>query len=149
MRPNQRPTTGRQRVTSLLTNVARKSRQPLRAISGKRRATALAATGILLIGAALWVVLDSTGPKPRAREYLAFKACLLTDAQGINGKEAAPVWAGMEKASLKPRAKVQYLPAFGPSTTANTQPSLRSLTQQRCNVIVAIGAGPVAAATAE
>jgi basic membrane lipoprotein Med (substrate-binding protein (PBP1-ABC) superfamily) len=102
-----------------------------------------------VICAIVWVVLASTGPKPRVREYLAFKACLLTDAQGVTGKQAAPVWAGMERASLKTRAKIQYLPAFGPSTTANTQPYLRTLTQQRCNIIVAVGAGPVTAAIAE
>lgn len=118
-------------------------------LSGRRRVSALMAAGVLVIGAVLWATLSSTGPKPRSRKYLAFKACLLTDAQGVTGKEAAPVWSGMERASLKTRAKVQYLPAFGPATTANTQPYLHTLIQQQCNVIVAVGAGPVAAATAE
>ena len=55
----------------------------------------------------------------------------------------------MEKASLKTRAKVQNLPAFGPPTTANTEPYLRTLIGQQCDVIAAVGTGPVAAVTAE
>jgi hypothetical protein len=97
----------------------------------------------------VWALVSTSGPKPRTRQYLAFKACLLTDAEGVAGKQAAPVWAGMEKASLKTRAKVQNLPAFGPPTTANTQPYLRTLMSQGCNVIVAVGVGPVTAVAAE
>jgi basic membrane lipoprotein Med (substrate-binding protein (PBP1-ABC) superfamily) len=145
MRQDRRPTRVRQRITNALVRYGRL----VRGLRGGQRAVALATAGILAAGVALWIALAPAGQKPRARQYLSFKACLLTDAQGVAGKEAAPVWAGMEKASLKTRAKVQYLPAFGPATTANTQPYLRSLTQERCNVIVAVGAGPVAAAAAE
>lgn len=82
------------------------------------------------------------------QRVLAFKACLLTDAQGVAGKEAAPVWSGMEKASIKTRAKVQSLPAFGPPTMANTQPYLKTLISQRCDVIITVGAGPMASVVA-
>ncbi|MCW2937740.1 MAG: hypothetical protein JWN00_725 [Actinomycetia bacterium] len=89
--------------------------------------SATAVASVLLVGA---LVATSGGPAPRARQYLTFKACLLTDAQGITGKDAVPVWAGMQKASLETRARVQYLPAFGPTTVANAIPYLTSLIQQ-------------------
>lgn len=120
----------------------------LRGLRGRRLAAAVASV-VAAAAIAVWAIVATSGPKPRTRQYLAFKACLLTDAQGVAGKQAAPVWAGMEKASLKTRAKVQNLPAFGPPTTANIQSYLRTLISQRCNVIVAAGEGPVATVVAE
>jgi basic membrane lipoprotein Med (substrate-binding protein (PBP1-ABC) superfamily) len=126
---------------------ARASRA-LRGLRGRRVAVAAAAV-FAAAAIAVWAAIATSGPKPRTRQYLTFKACLLTDAQGVAGKQAAPVWAGMEKASLKTRAKVQNLPAFGPPTTANALPYLRTLIGQQCNMIIAVGAGPVAAVVAE
>lgn len=47
------------------------------------------------------------GPPARARIYIAFTACLLTDGTGLAGHDAAATWAGMEEASLATHAKVQ------------------------------------------
>jgi basic membrane lipoprotein Med (substrate-binding protein (PBP1-ABC) superfamily) len=43
------------------------------------------------------------------------------------------------------RAKVEYLPAMGPQTTAAALPFLASLVQRECNVIIAVGRAPLAA----
>ncbi|MEV5752125.1 hypothetical protein AB0L00_30270 [Actinoallomurus sp. NPDC052308] len=126
-------------VTGVLNVLAR--------LRGRRLAAALAGVAVV-VAATAWALWPS-GPPPRTRQYLAFKACLLTDSTGLSDKQAASVWSGMEKASLKTRARVQYLPAFGPKTLANTQPYLRSLFQRRCDVILAVGEAPVSAVTAE
>jgi hypothetical protein len=89
------------------------------------------------------------GPAPRARQYLGFTACLLTDGRGVAGTEAAPVWAGMQDASLATRAKVQYLAAVGALTAADVQPFVAGLVQRQCDLVLAVGATPVAAAVAE
>jgi hypothetical protein len=109
----------------------------------------MAVVGIAMTGLVLWALTTTHNPANRARQYLTFKACLLTDSQGITGKQAAQVWAGMEQASLRTRARIQYLPAFGPATVANTRPYLNSLIQRRCNIIIAVGDIPVATVTAE
>jgi hypothetical protein len=102
-----------------------------------------AAAGVLvLVAAAGYLALTLTKAPPRARQYLDFKACLLTDAQGITGRQAAPIWAEMGQASLKTRARIQYLPIFGPPTVPNALPYLASLTQRHCNIIVATGRIP-------
>jgi basic membrane lipoprotein Med (substrate-binding protein (PBP1-ABC) superfamily) len=98
------------------------------------------------VGVVGWLVWPRPEP-PRARPYLAFTACLLTDEEGITGA-AAPVWAGMQEASLATRAKVQYLAVDGPSTVENVTPFLASLVQRRCDVVVAVGPAEVAAAQA-
>lgn len=104
---------------------------------------------VVLVGVGVvgWLVWPRPEP-PRARQYLAFTACLLTDEQGITGAAAAPVWAGMQQASLATHAKVQYLPAAGPSTVDNVAPFLASLVQRHCGVIVAVGPAEVEAAQA-
>ncbi|MGD0608755.1 MAG: hypothetical protein ABSA53_34875, partial [Streptosporangiaceae bacterium] len=61
------------------------------------------------------------------------------------GPQAAQAWAGMQDASLATRAKVEYLSAMGPQTTAATLPFLASLVQRNCNVIIAVGRAPLAA----
>lgn len=89
-----------------------------------------------------YLAVNSDGPAPRARQYLAFKACLLTDSQGIAGKGAATAWAGMQQASLSTRAKIQYLPVAGPATVPTALPYLRSLVQLHCDLIVAASGFP-------
>lgn len=103
---------------------------------------------IAVISATIWALLPS-GPQPRARQYLAFKACLLTDSQGVTGATAAPVWQQMEKSSVATLARVQYLPVMGPATVGNALPYLASLTQRHCDLIVAAGPLPVAAVTTD
>ena len=87
-------------------------------------------------------------PPVRARQYLAFTACLLTDSRGVAGSPAAQVWAGMQDASLTTHAKAEYLPVYG-STAAAAQPYLASLVQRRCGMVLAVGAAQVAAVAAD
>lgn len=102
-----------------------------------RGCTAVALVAVVAGGICLAVLTPSD--KPRARPYLAFKACLLTDSHGIAGKEAAPVWSGMQHASLKTHAKIQYLAVPEPATVANARPYLASLVQRHCGIILAAG----------
>lgn len=104
-----------------------------------------AATGALILAVTAGYLVLNLGESPsRARQYLAFKACLLTDAQGINGELSSAIWAGMGQASLTTRARIQYLPVFGPPTVPNALPYLASLVQRHCDVIVAAGRVPAA-----
>jgi basic membrane lipoprotein Med (substrate-binding protein (PBP1-ABC) superfamily) len=106
---------------------------------------------LVLVGLGVWVLWPSAGPapQPRARQYLAFTACLLTDGRGIAGQRAAPAWAGMQDASLATRVKVQFLPAAGAATAADASAYLASLVQRHCDLIVAVGEAPVAAVAAD
>lgn len=89
------------------------------------------------------------GPPPaRARQFLSFTACLLTDSAGLAGSPAAQVWAGMQDASLATHAKVEYLQSYG-TTEAAAQPYLASLVQRRCSMVLAVGPAQVSAVTAD
>lgn len=79
------------------------------------------------------------GAAPRARQYSASDACLLTDSHGVTGSQAALVWAGMEDASLATHTKVSSLPVFGPETVANAVPYVNTLVQRHCDVVLAVG----------
>jgi basic membrane lipoprotein Med (substrate-binding protein (PBP1-ABC) superfamily) len=113
------------------------------------RTVALWAVAVVVIFAGgLWFWWPAPAPPPpRARPYLDFTACLLTDDQGIAGP-SAPVWAGLQDASLATRAKVQYLAVPGPQTESNALPFANSLAQRQCDLIFAAGVAPVAAARA-
>lgn len=103
-------------------------------------------------GIVLGVALSQLGhparalPPPRARVYTAFDACLLTDSEGVAGAQAAPVWAGMQAASLATSGKVSYLAVAGPDTAANAVPYVNTLVQRRCDLVLAVGPSEVAAA---
>jgi hypothetical protein len=116
--------------------------------TGRRRLIALSAVLAIAVGLGVWGLWPST-PAPRARQYLAFTACLLTDERGLAGEQAVPVWAGMQDASLASRAKVQFLPATGATTAAGVSPYLASLVQRHCDLIVAVGTPQVAAVSAD
>lgn len=88
----------------------------------------------------------TSGQVPRARQYLAFTACLLTGPGGLAGKDAAAAWAGMERASLKTHAKAQYLAVTSGTTAGAAAPYLASLVARHCGAVIAAGAGPAAAA---
>jgi hypothetical protein len=107
---------------------------------------AVVALGVVVAVLIQWIGPDS--PPPRARPYLEFTACLLTDGQGLAGP-AAPVWAGMQDASLATHAKVQYLAVSGEATVGNALPYLTSLIQRRCAVVLAVGPAQVAAVGAD
>jgi len=64
--------------------------------------------------AGVLAVAHDRGSAPRARQYLAFTACLLTGSRGLAGAKGAEAWAGMQAASLATRAKVEYLQALVP-----------------------------------
>lgn len=51
----------------------------------------------------------------------------------------------MQKASLRTRAKVQFLATYGPDTAQNAIPYLNTLVQRQCSVIVAADPAPVSA----
>lgn len=97
-----------------------------------------------LAGLVVWAGL-SGGPAPRARQYLAFTACLLTDSRGLASAQAARVWQGMQDASLATRAKVEYLPVMSGDSAGAAAPYVASLLQRHCDVVVATGAAQVAA----
>lgn len=97
-------------------------------------------------GAAIWLLQpEPAAEPPRARQYLDFTACLLTDEHGIQSPQAAPIWAGMQDASLATHAKIQYLSVTGPQTVDNAAAFLASLTQRHCNLVFATGDTPVTA----
>jgi basic membrane lipoprotein Med (substrate-binding protein (PBP1-ABC) superfamily) len=95
----------------------------------------------------------TAAPPARARQYLAYTACLLTDSRGLTASPASQVWAGMEDASLATHARVQYLPVPA-SAQAGTQDAgaesyVATLVLRHCGVVLATGAAQVSAVTAE
>jgi basic membrane lipoprotein Med (substrate-binding protein (PBP1-ABC) superfamily) len=80
-------------------------------------------------------------PPARARQYIAFSACLLTGPSGLADPSARAVWSGMESASSATRAKVTYLAAVGAAeTVGSVTPFANSLVQQHCGLVLAVGA---------
>jgi basic membrane lipoprotein Med (substrate-binding protein (PBP1-ABC) superfamily) len=117
-------------------------------LSGRGRAGILAGVALVVAGGVTLGVVLSQPPAPRARQYLAFTACLLTDAHGLAGPQAAPAWAGMQDASLATHAKVEYLPVASGPTMADAAPFLASLAARQCKVVVAAGPAQAAAVAA-
>jgi len=107
------------------------------------RGVLLGLAAAVVAGVTAGVLLSVSGgrslPPARARVYANVDACLLTGASGVNDPATAPVWAGMEDASLTTHARVSYLPVTGPATQANALPFLGSLLSRGCKVIVAAG----------
>jgi hypothetical protein len=109
-----------------------------------------AAVGVVLGALVVWLVWPEERPEPpRSRLYLEYTACLLTDAEGVAGAAAAPVWAGMRDASRATHAKVQFLQVTGEATVGNALPYLATLVQRRCAVVFAVGPAQVAAVAAD
>jgi basic membrane lipoprotein Med (substrate-binding protein (PBP1-ABC) superfamily) len=106
---------------------------------------AAAVAGLLLSG----VFGGGSLPAARARAYVNVDACLLTGPGGVSDPAVAPVWAGMEQASLPTRVRVSYLSVTGPATQANAAPFLGSLLVRGCKVIVAAGTPERAAVLAD
>jgi hypothetical protein len=106
---------------------------------------------VLIASALAWLLFPAASqpPAPRARQYLAFTACLLTGERGIADPAAEPAWAGLQDASLATRIKVEYLPIVGPQNINNAVLYINTLTQRHCNVIVAVKGVPSAAVMRE
>lgn len=102
-------------------------------------AGACAAAAGLAAGLALSFTGGASAPPASARPYTAFQACMLTGKQGLADPAAAPLWAGMEQASLATHAKVSYLAAAGPQTMDNALPFLGSLLVRHCGLVAAAG----------
>lgn len=98
-----------------------------------------------LLAIVLVVLLLPDAEAPRERRYRDVTACLLTDSKGIASGPAAAVWAGMQDASLKTLAKVQYLSVAGEQTARNAALYLTSLGQSGCVVVFGVGDAPVEA----
>lgn len=111
------------------------------------RARALLAGGLAVVTAGLIALaVMPSGPAPRARVYLSFTACLLTGPQGVEDPVAAPAWAGLQDASGATKVQVEYLAV--PASAHDAAPYLASLVMEHCGLVVAAGAGPVAAVEA-
>jgi hypothetical protein len=101
--------------------------------------------GVVAAAAVVLVLTRSSAPPKaapvaHARVYLNTTACLLTNPAGVSpGGPGAPVWAAMEKASVKTHVMVSYLPATGPAEVPGL---LNTLVERRCGVIVATGTAP-------
>ncbi len=121
---------------------------PWRRLGTRGRVVTAGAVAVAAAAAVTAALLAGGGPQPRARQYLAFTACLLTGPGGLADARAANAWAGLEKASLATRAKVQYLPVESGTTAAAAAPYLASLTTRHCSVVVAVGTAQVGAVAA-
>jgi hypothetical protein len=113
--------------------------------AGRTRWYVAGAVVLALAGVLTWVVWPEPADAPRERRYRNVTACLLTDGEGITGRDAAPVWAGMQEMSLRTLARVQFVAVSGEQTPANAAAYLAGLTQGSCDVVVAVGAAPVGA----
>jgi len=95
-----------------------------------------------------WLLWPGGDEEPRARQYTAATACLLTPAAGLTDEDAAPVWDGMQRASLATHGKVRYLAVTGDQTPANAATYLAALAIGGCDLILAAGSAPAAAVDA-
>ena len=150
-RARRSPPRGRSRrgADGALLAIAAGPRGWWRARSWRERLLLAGGPGFVVVATVVLVVALTPGTAPRARQYLAFTACLLTDSHGLTGRPAAQAWSGMQQASLATRTKVEYLPVMSGSTPAAAAPYLASLLQRRCNVVIAAGPAQVAALVSE
>lgn len=104
---------------------------------------------VVVAGAAWMIWPSSTGkPAPRARQYVNFTQCLLTDAAGVNSASARPVWAAMQQSSAQTAAKSQFLAIPASAAKGESAVYANTLVARGCDVIVAAGAEPVRVAAA-
>jgi hypothetical protein len=73
----------------------------------------------------------------------------LTPVAGLADAQVAAVWAGAQEVSASRRVRLIYLPVLGEQTPERAGEVLASLIQQDCEIIVAVGQAPVAAAHAD
>ncbi len=119
-----------------------------RALDGSWRVVIVGSIALLVAAGVTVGLLGRTGgggAAPQVRQYLTFTACLLTGPGGVADGPAATAWAGMEQASLRTRAQVQYLPVMPGTTAGAAAPVLASLIVRHCGLVIAAGAAQVAA----
>jgi len=104
---------------------------------------AAGAGGAVLVAGVVTLALlsdDDADKLPvRAREYTDVRVCLLTDGQGVAGKAAVPVWAGMQDASAKTHAQVSWLKVTGEASAGRAQIFANTLLQQKCSAVIGVG----------
>lgn len=107
----------------------------------------VAGAGVLALVAALWPSSKTTyDPPTRARQYVAFSACLLTGPAGLADSVTRQVWVGMQTASSATRAQVTYLSAGSAGESiGSVTPFVNSLVAQRCALVLAVGSVEVEA----
>jgi len=115
---------------------------------GIRRWYWLSGAGLVLVAVAVFLLWPTSEKEPRAREYRDVSACLLTDEEGIASPQVAPVWAGMQDASLKTLGQVRHLEITGAQDVPNGRSFVGTLVLGKCGVIVAAGQLPVQTVTA-
>ena len=102
---------------------------------------ALVVIGVV-VAVAVWPSSAAPGPyRPaaRARVYNSETICLLTGPAGVAGA-AAPVWAGVEKASNATNGQAGFLAATSSvETVGSVTPFVNTLVERQCGVIVAVG----------
>jgi hypothetical protein len=99
----------------------------------------------LVVAGLTWTSWPDSPPDPRAWVYTQATACLLTPAGGVVAEQVAPVWAGMQQASLATHGKVQYLEVDGPQTADNAKTFLATVINGKCDLVLTTGAAPNAA----
>jgi len=112
-----------------------------------RRTRLISGAVVVVAAIGLWLLWPDQ-EEPRARQYTAATACLLTPAAGLTDKDVAPVWDGMQKASLSTHGKVRYLAVIGEQTPANAATYLATLAIGGCDLILAAGPAPAGAVDA-
>ncbi|MET7820734.1 hypothetical protein [Micromonospora zamorensis] len=90
-----------------------------------------------------WVVWPDHTSAPRQRQYRDVTACLLTDDKGLASRDARAAWTGMQRASVESLVQVQYLAANGVQDRSNVAAYFNTLAAQGCEMVIAVGVGPV------
>lgn len=103
------------------------------------------AVGVLVAVIVWWPERE---PEPRARVYRDYDVCVLMSGRGLADPQAAAVWSGAQQVSQVRDVRVLYVSVAGEQSPQRAGEFLASLVQQECEVIVAVGEGPVAAAAA-
>lgn len=105
---------------------------------------------VVALGVGVWMAAGEPSVEPASSEQTVahqralseVSGCLLTEPRGVAQRPASEVWAGMQEAASEAGVRVSFLPLSKAGTPAD---QLNALIAQRCTVVVAVGATPVAA----
>jgi hypothetical protein len=113
----------------------------------------LAGAAVVLAGVALAVWLSwpepDPGPEPLTRPHRDFDVCMLMPGPGLSDPQVAAAWSGVVEVARARNVRAQHLAVAGEQSPERSGQFLASLVQQECEVIVAVGSGPVAAVAAD